>query len=49
MFAEPQAEHGWLNQLIGEWEFEHEHQMPDGSKSTAGGKITLRMLGTDGK
>lgn len=41
----PQAEHGWLNQLIGEWTFEHDCQMPDGSKSTASGKMTCRSLG----
>ena len=46
MFAKPQQEHQWLDQLIGSWKFEHECQMPDGSKSTAEGRMTCRSLGS---
>ena len=45
MFAKPQSEHQWLDQLVGEWTFEHECQMPDGSTSNAPGKMTCRSLG----
>ncbi|HMO14781.1 MAG TPA: DUF1579 domain-containing protein [Pirellulaceae bacterium] len=45
MFATPQAEHQWLAQLVGNWNFDHECTMPDGSKSVTAGKMTCRMLG----
>ena len=45
MFAKPQSEHHWLDQLIGDWSIEHHCQMPDGSKSKTHGKMTCRSLG----
>lgn len=45
MFAKPQSEHRWLDQLIGDWNIEHRCQMPDGSKSKTHGKMTCRSLG----
>jgi hypothetical protein len=45
MFTEPQQEHRWLDQLVGSWKFEHDCQMPDGSKMTTHGTMTCRSLG----
>ena len=45
MFARPQAEHKWLDQLIGDWSFEHNCNMPDGNTSTTQGNMTCRSLG----
>ncbi|MCM2372725.1 DUF1579 domain-containing protein [Aporhodopirellula aestuarii] len=45
MFAKPQAEHQWLEQLVGEWSFEHDCQTPDGESMKSSGKMTCRMLG----
>ena len=45
MFYTPQQEHKWLDQLVGEWTFEHECQMPDGSESVTRGTMTCRSLG----
>ena len=45
MFAKPQAEHEWLGQLVGRWTFEHDCQMPGGSKSTTQGRMNCRTLG----
>lgn len=45
MFAKPQQEHQWLDQLVGPWNFEHDCRMPDGSKSTAQGRMVCRSLG----
>jgi hypothetical protein len=45
MFGKPQKEHQWLDQLVGQWRFEHECQMPDGSSSTTSGEMTCRSLG----
>lgn len=45
MFEKPQQEHEWLNQLVGNWTFEHVCQMPDGKSNKTPGKMTCRMLG----
>jgi hypothetical protein len=45
MFAKPQQEHQWLDQLLGQWKFEHNCQMPNGSKSTTHGAMNCRSLG----
>lgn len=45
MFAKPQAEHQWLEKLIGDWTFEHECTMPDGTINSAPGRMTCRSLG----
>lgn len=45
MFAIPQQEHKWLDQLVGQWKFEHDCLMPDGSKSSTHGAMTCRSLG----
>ena len=45
MFAKPQSQHRWLEQLIGHWSFEHTCQMPDGSTSKTPGTMTCRSLG----
>jgi hypothetical protein len=44
MFSKPQAEHAWLQQLVGNWTFEHDCQMPDGSKNKSSGKMTCRSM-----
>lgn len=45
MFASPQAEHQWLDQLLGNWSFDHECDMPDGLKNKTQGTMTCRSLG----
>ncbi len=45
MFAKPQTEHEWLEQLVGDWSLEHSCQMPDGGRSTTTGKMICRSLG----
>lgn len=45
MFAKPQQEHQWLDQLIGQWKFEHDCEMPDGTKSNTSGTMKCRSLG----
>lgn len=45
MFAKPQSEHHWLDQLLGDWDFEHQCEMPDGTRSVTPGKMTCRSLG----
>lgn len=42
----PQAEHKWLMQLVGEWEFENECVMgPNGEKAKSSGREVVRAIG----
>ena len=43
MHVEPQKEHQWLQQLVGEWTFEHPPCAPDQPPTT--GAETVRSLG----
>ena len=44
MFAKPQEEHRWLEQLVGSWNVEQDCVMPDGTtKSTS--EMSCRMVG----
>ena len=46
MKAEPQKEHHWLQQLVGEWNYEHEAAMaPDKPKEKFTGTESVRSLG----
>ena len=46
MFAKPQKEHDWLNQLVGEWTSEMDCAMgPDQPRSKSKGRETVRSLG----
>lgn len=46
MHAEPQKEHAWLEQLVGEWTYETEMLMgPDQPPAKYGGSETVRSLG----
>jgi hypothetical protein len=46
MFAEPQKEHPWLQQLVGQWTYEHECIMgPDQPPTKASGSESVRSLG----
>lgn len=46
MNAEPQAEHRWLQQLVGEWTFETEATMgPDQPQMKSQGTETVRAIG----
>lgn len=46
MFAKPQSEHKWFNDLLGNWEFSHECDMgPDQPASKTSGKMAARSLG----
>ena len=45
MYAKPQAEHRWLDQLVGQWSIYHECTMPDGTINKTPGKMTCRSLG----
>ena len=43
---EPRKEHAWLQQLVGEWTYEHEAQMgPDQPPMKSTGSETVRSLG----
>jgi hypothetical protein len=43
--AAPTKEHGWLHRLLGDWTYEHEATMPDGTTHRATGKESVRALG----
>lgn len=45
MFAKPEAQHHWLDPLVGNWSFEHDCTMPDGSTNKTPGKMVCRSLG----
>ncbi len=46
MFAEPQKEHKWLQQFVGEWTYENECSMgPDQPPMKATGTESVRSLG----
>jgi len=46
MFAQPQAEHHWLEQLVGDWTFETECRMaPDQPPVISHGTASCRLLG----
>ena len=45
MFATPQAEHAWLDRLVGQWKVKSECQMPDGSSATNDGTMVCRSVG----
>lgn len=46
MFAKPQAEHQWLDQLVGKWDYEADCRMtPDGPPMNVKAKVTARSLG----
>ncbi|CAN5353468.1 DUF1579 domain-containing protein [soil metagenome] len=46
MFAKPQKEHDWLQQLVGEWNSEMDCAMgPDQPRSKSKGRETVRSLG----
>ncbi len=41
----PAQEHGWLHRMLGDWVYEHDCTMPDGSVETSRGKESVRALG----
>jgi len=41
----PTKEHGWLHRILGDWTYEHEANMPDGSTHKATGTESVRALG----
>ena len=46
MLAEPQAQHAWLQKLVGDWTYESECPIgPGGAAMKAQGKETVRPLG----
>lgn len=44
MFEKPTPAHEWFQPLLGEWEFEHECQSPEGP-SKERGRVSARSLG----
>ncbi len=45
MFDKPQAEHKWLEQLVGNWRIEQQCTMPSGATNRTEGQMTCRMIG----
>jgi hypothetical protein len=45
MGTKPQAEHGWLQNLVGNWRTESEMTMPNGETASAKGTETVKLLG----
>jgi hypothetical protein len=45
MQAKPQAEHHWLQKLLGDWEYEGEATSPDGDTVKSSGTESVRALG----
>ena len=45
MQEQAEKQHEWLEQLIGDWAFEHEATMPDGEKTGMKGTESFRQLG----
>lgn len=45
MFAKPQQEHQWLEQLVGNWTVEQQCTMPDGNQVESSGRMSCRMIG----
>lgn len=43
--AKPQKEHLWLKQLAGDWTYDFEAQMPDGTTMKTSGTESVRMIG----
>ncbi|QYU70346.1 DUF1579 family protein [Leptolyngbya sp. 15MV] len=41
----PSPEHGWLHRMLGDWTWEHEGTMPDGSTARGRGVERVRALG----
>jgi hypothetical protein len=44
-WPEPQDEHRWLQRLVGEWTYESEAMMPDGTTARMTGTETIRPFG----
>jgi hypothetical protein len=44
MFAKPQDEHRWLDQLVGKWSLQHTCKTPDGGIASTQGRMTCRSL-----
>ncbi|EMI41373.1 DUF1579 domain-containing protein [Rhodopirellula sp. SWK7] len=45
MFSKPQAEHQWLEQMIGDWSFDHQCMGPDNESTHSSGKMACRTMG----
>jgi hypothetical protein len=46
VFSQPQSEHQWFDDMLGEWDFDHECQMgPDQPPTKSTGTINARSLG----
>ncbi|MCA9197048.1 MAG: DUF1579 domain-containing protein [Planctomycetales bacterium] len=45
MFAKPQSEHEWFQPLLGDWDFAHECDGPDGSTQSARGTVRATTFG----